>query len=67
MRQAGGTAKWKWWQKGGNNQPEVWLHEWWHDCHAMLSWQAVGSTKWKWGKKKEKDNNQLEMWQHELW
>jgi len=42
--QAGGSAKWKWWQKnkkGGNNQPEVWLHEWWHggNCCATM-WQC---------------------------
>jgi len=28
-------------KKGGNNQPEVWLHEWWRggNCHAMM-WQC---------------------------
>jgi len=56
-------------KKGGNNQPEVWLREWWHGCYATLLQQAVGSTKWKWKwvKKKEKGNNQLEVWQHEWW
>jgi len=34
--------------KNGNNQPEVWLREWWpgSQCHATLSWQAGGTAKW---------------------
>jgi len=55
-------------KKIGNNQPEVWQHEWWRsNCHAISSWQAAGSTKWKWQQKKKKGNNQLEVWQHEWW
>jgi len=56
-------------KKIGNNQLEVWQHEWWHgsNCHVISSWQAVGSTKWKWQQKKKKGNNQLEVQQHEWW
>jgi len=54
-------------KKGGNNQLEVWLHEWWHSCCAMSLRQAVGSTKWKWQQKEEKGKNQPEVWQHEWW
>jgi len=56
-------------KKGGINQPEVWLHEWWcgDNCHVTTLQQVVGSIKWKWRQKERKGNNQPEVWQHEWW
>jgi len=37
--QAAGSAWWKWWQKKkrGNNQLEVWQHEWWQGGNCCVS------------------------------
>jgi len=50
-RQAGGSAKWKWWQKRGVTINQRWLCEWWHGCHVVA---GSGQHKVEVGQKERK-------------